>query len=215
MCYDVRTISRWFIENNTDAANASFNGHLKLQKLLYYAQAMNLAVTDKPLFEEKIEAWENGPVVKEMFIEYRHNNFSERVKSLPDDYELNNQTRKILQIVNHIYGTQTGTQLVELTHSEEPWLELKDLATNRQNPVISQEKIHEYYKPLKDLFNLYEDYDFTHEFAEKINGNIFVYNRLETYLDDNDIRNLWEIGEDVKGEKYFVYKDDQGEMVIY
>ena len=36
--------------------------NLKLQKLLYYAQAWFLALQDKPLFDERIEAWAHGPV---------------------------------------------------------------------------------------------------------------------------------------------------------
>ena len=31
--------------------------NLKLQKLLYYAQGFYLALYDKPLFEDRIEAW--------------------------------------------------------------------------------------------------------------------------------------------------------------
>jgi uncharacterized phage-associated protein len=38
--------------------------HLKLQKLVYYAQGFHLGLFDKPLFEEPIEAWAHGPVVQ-------------------------------------------------------------------------------------------------------------------------------------------------------
>ena len=41
--------------------------HLKVQKLLYFADGVNLAVNDKPLFKEKIYAWQHGPVVKEVY----------------------------------------------------------------------------------------------------------------------------------------------------
>ena len=41
--------------------------HLKIQKLLYYADGICLAVTDNPLFKEKIYAWPHGPVVKEVY----------------------------------------------------------------------------------------------------------------------------------------------------
>lgn len=215
MAYDVRSISKWFIENNVDAATPSLNGHLKLQKLLYYSQAMKLAVDDEPLFENKIEAWENGPVVKEMFIEYRHHNFTERARFFPFSEKLDENTLKILQIVNHVYGSQTGNQLVDLTHSEEPWKELEEKALNRENPEITKERIKQYYKSLKDIYEVYKDYDFSSDVSETINGNIFVYNKYETVLDENDIRNLWDIGCQIRGEKYFVYKDQDNELVIY
>ena len=41
--------------------------HLKIQKLLYFADGIALAVTDKPLFSEKIYAWPHGPVIKEVY----------------------------------------------------------------------------------------------------------------------------------------------------
>lgn len=40
---------------------------MKLQKLVYYCQAWSLVWDEKPLFPERIEAWANGPVVRELF----------------------------------------------------------------------------------------------------------------------------------------------------
>lgn len=38
----------------------------KLQKLVYYSQAWSLVWDDDVLFPEEIEAWANGPVVREL-----------------------------------------------------------------------------------------------------------------------------------------------------
>ena len=40
---------------------------MKLQKLCYYCQAWSLVWDDTPLFDEKFEAWANGPVCRELF----------------------------------------------------------------------------------------------------------------------------------------------------
>ena len=45
--------------------------NLKLQKLLYYAQAWNLVFTGEPLFEADIEAWVHGPVVPSIFRRFK------------------------------------------------------------------------------------------------------------------------------------------------
>jgi uncharacterized phage-associated protein len=45
---------------------------MKLQKLLYYCQAWSLVWDEEPLFYEAIEAWANGPVVREVFEEHRN-----------------------------------------------------------------------------------------------------------------------------------------------
>nr|WP_293017994.1 type II toxin-antitoxin system antitoxin SocA domain-containing protein [Moorena sp. SIO3I8] len=36
---------------------------MKLQKLLYYAQSLHLALYDQPLFDEEIQAWRSGSCV--------------------------------------------------------------------------------------------------------------------------------------------------------
>ena len=40
---------------------------LRLQKLIYFCQAHALVWDDEPIFYEPIEAWANGPVVRELF----------------------------------------------------------------------------------------------------------------------------------------------------
>ena len=40
---------------------------LRLQKLLYYCQGWSLALLGRPLFRQPIEAWMNGPVVKDVY----------------------------------------------------------------------------------------------------------------------------------------------------
>ena len=39
----------------------------KLQKLVYYGQAWSFVWDDDELFPEEIEAWANGPVVRELY----------------------------------------------------------------------------------------------------------------------------------------------------
>lgn len=211
-------ISKWFIQNNSDSSRRSFKGHIKLQKLLYYSQAMNLAVNDEVLFTNEIQAWENGPVVSTVYREYEHNGLVEHTFTKQEfDYStvIDDDTLRILETVNYIYGNQTGDQLIELTHSEDPWKELEDLANLRVNPTIRVSKIQDYYKSLKEVFELYKDYDFSSDSREELNGNVFVYNHTETKLTTDDIRALWQIGDQIKGEKYFVSKDEDNELVVF
>lgn len=52
-CYD---IADYFL-SLCDDDNGDLISNLKIQKLVYYAQGFSLAINDKPLFEEKIQAW--------------------------------------------------------------------------------------------------------------------------------------------------------------
>ena len=44
---------------------------MKLQKLVYYSQAWSLVWDDRQLFGEAVEAWANGPVVRELYEHHR------------------------------------------------------------------------------------------------------------------------------------------------
>lgn len=45
--------------------------NLKLQKLAYYSQGFFGAIYDKPLFNERVEAWTHGPVIPDLYHEYK------------------------------------------------------------------------------------------------------------------------------------------------
>ena len=98
--------------------------NLKLQKLLYYAQAWNLAFYKEPLFSDDFEAWVHGPVVPSIFHRfkaYRWNDITENVTPL-DDSDLVAHLKEVLRV----YGDFTPNQLERLTHSEKPWQDARD-----------------------------------------------------------------------------------------
>lgn len=43
----------------------------KLQKLVYYGQAWSLVWDEQPLFKERVLAWANGPVIKELYNQHK------------------------------------------------------------------------------------------------------------------------------------------------
>jgi uncharacterized phage-associated protein len=58
-------VANWLIDKNL--SDRSGLTHLKVQKLLYYAQGLFLAYFDYPLFEDNIEAWRYGPVIQSIY----------------------------------------------------------------------------------------------------------------------------------------------------
>jgi len=62
--------ARWFI-NRADRLAGDDMTHLKLQKLIYFAQAWHLANTGEPLFREDMQAWTHGPVVPSVWHAYK------------------------------------------------------------------------------------------------------------------------------------------------
>lgn len=207
---DVCAIAKWFFDNNESCRMRTFDGNAKLQKLIYYAQAMYSAVYYEPLFSEQIQAWENGPVVRKVYDSKNNNEFDKMNEVYIDD-----EVEEILQIVNSVYGVLTTDELIEQTHEEEPWKELENLAKGRYNPEIKFEKIKAFYKDLRDIYEVYEGYDFSSEALETINGNNFSFNKNEVSLTDDDFYMLAQIGYNEKSRTYNVLKNDDGKLVIY
>ena len=63
-------VARYFVSLVDEEAGDSIT-NLKLQKLLYYAQGVNLALNDVCLFPDPIEAWTHGPVVPNVYRAYK------------------------------------------------------------------------------------------------------------------------------------------------
>ncbi|NUQ82954.1 MAG: SocA family protein [Bacteroidetes bacterium] len=113
-------------------------GHLKLQKLLYYAYGWYLAVkgsAQSQLFSEPIQAWKYGPVVPSIYHEcksYGDEIITEPLKKKPHFANIYGYTEvdpptdaedvEFLEKVWRTYKNFTGFQLSDATHSEgSPW----------------------------------------------------------------------------------------------
>jgi uncharacterized phage-associated protein len=123
----------------------------KLQKLLYYSQAWHLAWDDEPIFPERIEAWANGPVVRDVYNTHRQwFSISPTYWSRGDSSQLTESERATVDLVLVGYGDLTGRQLSHLTHNERPWQEAREglAPTDRSEREISIATMHEFYSAL-------------------------------------------------------------------
>ena len=102
---------------------------MKLQKLVYYSQAWSLVFDDEPLFGERIEAWEHGPVVRKLFRMYRGEyNLRETLIGEGNPEELNEEQRKTIDFVVRNYGPLKPEALKKRTHREAPWKKARERA---------------------------------------------------------------------------------------
>src|ERR1017187_7440558 len=76
---------------------------MKLQKLVYYSQAWGLVWDEEPLFPERIEAWANGPVVRELYDVHR-GQFRVSANNLGDPDALNEDQINTVKAILKFYG---------------------------------------------------------------------------------------------------------------
>ncbi|MEO5313193.1 DUF4065 domain-containing protein [Pseudarthrobacter sp. CC12] len=122
---------------------------MKLQKLAYYSQAWSLVWDERPLFEDDIQAWANGPVVYALYDKHRGQfQLSNWRWGSPD--VLNEDEKETIDAVLDAYGQYTAHELSEMTHREDPWRDARrDLPEGARSAAhISQASLHEYYHGL-------------------------------------------------------------------
>ena len=135
-----KEIAIWFLLKNNaevrehEATNDDYEvyegiTHLKLQKLLYYAQGICLALFSKPLFVEPIEAWQHGPVVRDVYNIYCENKrnvinieLDKDKEEIINRLETNKDVYEVLNLAYDNFAIYTAWQLREMTHQDNtPW----------------------------------------------------------------------------------------------
>lgn len=122
-----------FLEKGRDINN------LKLQKLLYYSEAEHLIRNSSSLFEEDIEKWKLGPVVPEVYHEFKNygsSNINETASTITiptsndiwnfkfevyDSSSIDLQEKESIDAALIKYGDKDPFTLVDLTHEEPMW----------------------------------------------------------------------------------------------
>lgn len=141
MAYSAFEVARYIIHHEAQQNRPVSN--LRLQKLLYFVQAKFVMDSHgtSPCFYEKMEAWGFGPVVREVYYEYRYyggamippeRNFSTTIA--PRDQSM------LDEILNDCAQFSTSA-LVDITHSQTPWQEAR-----RYNKEITTAAIYNYFR---------------------------------------------------------------------
>ncbi len=122
---------------------------MKLQKLVYYSQAWSLVWDEKPLFEENIEAWANGPVVRELF-DYHRGSYEISEMPIGNPRLLDVQQKETVDAVLEYYGNRPAQWLIDLSHMEDPWMHARKglPPLERGNRIIPLDSMADYYSSL-------------------------------------------------------------------
>ena len=113
---------------------------MKLQKILYFSHGWHLALTDNPLLDEPVEAWQWGPVIPSIYHEFKRFGqspidgrfrrpvrrasgglrFSEPMLNANDDEALT--AMSVIDRVWEVYKGYSAIQLSNMTHlPDTPW----------------------------------------------------------------------------------------------
>lgn len=148
-------VARYIINTSNDKGYYITN--LRLQKILYFVQ-MEFIFRGRVCFNDKMEAWDYGPVIPTVYRRFKYNGASNinKIKYCYDDSEglwnlkrtpysediLPKEDREIIDtVVEECHGFTTS-DLVRISHSQSPW---KD-AVGKYNNEITKESIEKFIK---------------------------------------------------------------------
>lgn len=144
------SVARYFLCKTREYGDLVTN--LKLQKLVYYAQAWFLALHNEPLFADRLEAWVHGPVQPDLYRRWKQFGWNPITAELICPQFDDNRIVPHLDEIIDVYGDLTGHHLERLVHQEEPWRKARrGLPPDEQShAVISHEDMKTFYRKLAD-----------------------------------------------------------------
>ncbi len=137
---------------------------LKLQKLVYIAHGWNLCINEEPLIFERVQAWQWGPVIEEVYREFKrfgNQPITSRGTILKkvgfdDTYQVEDfepeigEDEKAIDVIEGVweaYKHYSPMELSNLTHQKgTPWRN----AWKQSKDVIDDYDIKKYYERLAD-----------------------------------------------------------------
>jgi uncharacterized phage-associated protein len=135
--------------------------HLALQKLVYFCHGLAYARFGQPLILNRIEAWKNGPVVRELYFSF--NGFADRPISARATamnirtrlqerilYDFPRATSDHIEETFNVYGPISAGRLVAMTHEKgTPWERTIRAASKNANVGmhIDESLIREFFAP--------------------------------------------------------------------
>ena len=129
--HDAKALANTFLGFATAEARAVTN--MQLQKLLYNAHGYHLAMFDKPLFWQPVQAWKYGPVIADVYRMFRHHGAGpieslavrydeKRGEEVPYHAKLSSQTLDFLRKIWNGHKNVDPVVLSKISHRPgTPW----------------------------------------------------------------------------------------------
>lgn len=211
-------VAHWFVRNNLDTPRNTFNGNMKLQKLLYFSQLVHLAKYGEPLFKDNIYAFKQGSVIESVRVAYNYHH-EKFISTAINSVELLDEAKlETVQMVDKIFGKLTATELSDLNHQHKTWQEsynnsiLNGYAW-KDRAIMDVNKLMEWdIEKVSIIIEAYEA-DSDHEAVYELNGRQFFYNPEEINVDSTLVNML----ESFNGQElaYTLYRDESRGIIIY
>jgi len=199
--------AKYLMKNGYNAN--TLDGNTKLQKLLTFANLIHLAKTGQPLFEEAMQAFDNGCVVEPVRFRYRYNYdglLRESREFVPD---FSREEYDSLEEAIKLFGPLSPRELSDLQHEFHFWQE----ANSQPGQCIALSAILPELGRVHDVLQAGAETDAACMKSEKINDIVFYYDP-SFHLTERVVDGLYRFSLHADEPAYTIYEED-GELVVY
>ncbi|BDR57466.1 Panacea domain-containing protein [Xylocopilactobacillus apis] len=213
---NVTDYAKFFLKNGFDSHPDTFDGNMKLQKLLFFANFINYAENKELLFPEKMCAFENGTVIEEVRQKYKNDYNSFKQDSINFDPDFSQKEYDVLNKTIDIFGNLTARELSELNHQFNFWKKRYQASTNengyhhKELAEITNKDLDLEVDKMKEVLNTYQNNRQINQTKELINGVTFFYDPKEINIDEI----LPQLDSFEADEESYTVSIDDGHLVI-
>ena len=211
-------IAKWFIKNGFDSPRNTFDGNMKLQKMLYFAQLIHLARYEQPLFVENILAFKNGSVIEEVRHKYQYSHYEYISSAITENTRYTSEQLDTMLTTQELFGELSASDLSEINHLHSSWDEAYEKSRfgsyhEKSLSIIALGRLIENEVPLiKEILSAHEA---TKEIQtyEVVNGRKFFYDPNQITINEEILALL----ESFNGpdSSYSIYKDETAGILIF
>lgn len=186
---DAYDFARFFIKNGADSKPNTYDGNMKLQKLLVLADLANIAEYGEPLFKDQVLAFKNGCVVEKVRLRYKNDYGTFRQDSEVYQPDFSEREYEVLNLVMGIFGGASAKELSDINHTFNFWKEAFDHGTrstgyhDKGMSVVDMVSQHSDIERMREIISAYKETANNATASEIINGVTFYYDGF-TLTDD-------------------------------
>lgn len=193
---DVYDVAKYFIKNDADSFPNTYEGNMKLQSLVVFANMINFAKYGELLFDDVLPI-KDDCVVEKVRLRYESDKFEQ---------DFSDSENTVLNMAMSIFKSASAKELSEITHTFNFWKETD--CTYKSKSILHDEDIDR----MKEIVHAYQESSNDVMTRKIINGISFYYNGFK--LTDDMIEELKSFTLNADDDSFTVYLDD-GSLVIY
>lgn len=193
---DVYDVAKYFIKNDADSFPNTYEGNMKLQSLVVFANMINFAKYGELLFDDVLPI-KDDCVVEKVRLRYESDKFEQ---------DFSDSENTVLNMVMSIFKSASAKELSKITHTFNFWKETD--CTYKSKSILHDEDIDR----MKEIVHAYQESSNDVMARKIINGISFYYNGFQ--LTDEIIEELKSFTLNADDDSFTVYLDD-GSLVIY